>query len=126
MTLINESEFNKIFANNLNYLLSVNGKTKREVANDLKCGYTTVCEWCRGSKVPRMNKVDQLCTYFGCKRSDLLEKRTKEPLSELDAILAKISATGGDLDTRFLREYTELSESQKALILDVIRQFKKD
>lgn len=30
--------------------------------------------WMNGTRVPRMDKIDLLCHYFNCKRSDIMEE----------------------------------------------------
>ena len=35
----------------------------------------TVSNWCKGIKTPRMDKIDKICEFFNCKRSDLMEEK---------------------------------------------------
>ncbi len=73
------SEFNIIFSNNLRRLLEENGMTQLELAKRVGVGTTSVSNWCKGIKVPRMDKVDAMCKIFSCRRSDLMEERTTVP-----------------------------------------------
>lgn len=64
-----------IFTRNLNRQMELNRKTRQDIATALGISYFTVTSWCNGSKFPRMDKVEMLANYFGCKKSDLLEEK---------------------------------------------------
>ena len=76
--MMNEQEFKKLFARNLNYFMDLNSKTQSDLSSDLQISKATISSWCNGTRVPRMDKVDLLCSYFGIKRSDLMEDKSKE------------------------------------------------
>ncbi|MCI8648087.1 MAG: helix-turn-helix transcriptional regulator [Firmicutes bacterium] len=38
----------------------------------------TVSNWCRGIKIPRMNKIDKIAVFFKVKRSYILEEHSNE------------------------------------------------
>lgn len=69
------SDFNAIFSKNLRRRLEISGMTQAELARKLGVGTTSVSNWCKGTKVPRMDKVDAMCAIFSCRRSDLMEDR---------------------------------------------------
>ena len=70
----NENTMKKTFTDNLNRLLRVRGITQPELATYMEVSNTTVNNWVKGYKVPRMDKVDKLCSFFKIKRSELLEQ----------------------------------------------------
>lgn len=70
------TDFKKIFAKNLSNLLSINQKTQTDLVNDLNLNKSTVSTWINATKMPRMNKVEQLANYFGVEKSDLIEDST--------------------------------------------------
>lgn len=70
------TDFKKIFAKNLRNLLSINQKTQADLVNDLNLNKSTVSTWINATKMPRMNKVEQLANYFGVEKSDLIEDST--------------------------------------------------
>ena len=72
-----DKELAKRVGMNITNLLILNGKTQKEMCDHFKWGYSTVSSWCNGTRLPRMDKVDKMCEYFGCTRSDLLEDRRK-------------------------------------------------
>lgn len=39
---------------------------------------SSVSNWCKGIKTPRMDKIDKICTYFGVTRSALMDKQIDE------------------------------------------------
>lgn len=74
----NEEEFNKIFSRNLRKYLSTNNMTQLELSKKLGVGTTSVYNWCNGIKTPRMDKVDAMCSLFGCRRADLIEDKSNQ------------------------------------------------
>jgi transcriptional regulator with XRE-family HTH domain len=69
-----EEAIRSIFCMNLNRLIQKKNVTQREVADYVGVSYPTMNHWIKGNKVPRMDKIDKLCSFFMCSRSDLLEK----------------------------------------------------
>ncbi|MDO4332619.1 MAG: helix-turn-helix transcriptional regulator [Eubacteriales bacterium] len=77
---MSEEDYKKIFSRQLNYYMSITGKTQSDIINDLGFNKSAVSTWCNGTRLPRMDKVDALAKYFGINRSDLIEN--KNELSE--------------------------------------------
>lgn len=73
---MSEEDFKKLFSKNLNYFMNLNGKTQIDIINDLGFNKSSVSTWCNGTRLPRMDKVDDLAKYFGIKRSDLIEDKS--------------------------------------------------
>ena len=48
--------------------------SQNELAKYLGVSPTSVNNWCRGLKSPRMDKVDKICELFGISRSDLMNE----------------------------------------------------
>ena len=69
-----DKAFNQVFSSKLKYYLSLYNMTQAELAKRLNVGTTSVSNWCKGLKSPRMDKVDAMCAIFNCKRSDLMEE----------------------------------------------------
>lgn len=72
---MSEQEFNAIFSKRLRYYLNQFNMTQLELSKRLGVGTTSVYNWCNGIKTPRMDKVDAMCSIFGCKRSDLISEK---------------------------------------------------
>lgn len=74
-----------IFASNLQKYMDLNGKTRRDLSDDLGFSYYTVTDWVKAKKYPRMDKVEMLADYFGILKSDLIEEpMTKEKEKDND------------------------------------------
>ncbi len=72
----------RIFANNLNYYMSLRGKKQVDLSRDLGISLTTVNSWCTGTKFPRMDKIQMLADYFNIGKSSLIEERTSRKIPE--------------------------------------------
>lgn len=75
---MSESEFNKLFSNNLNYFMNLHGMNQVDIAKHLGVNKSSVSSWCNGNKIPRMAKIDELCKLFSINRSDLIERKSYE------------------------------------------------
>ncbi len=65
----------EIFAKNLSYYLSINGRNQKEVAEYLGVAQSTFNEWANAKKYPRIDKIEKLANYFGILKSDLIEEK---------------------------------------------------
>ena len=72
---MSDKALNDIIASNLIRLLETNGKNQADLSIYMKVSQATVSNWCKGIKAPRMDKLDKICIFFNCKRSDLLEDK---------------------------------------------------
>lgn len=72
---MNDIEQKKIFAKNLNALLSQRNKTQKEVADAISVSPQTFNTWCQGIALPRMGKVQRLADYFKIEKTDLIDER---------------------------------------------------
>ena len=70
---MNKQEINKIIAENLSYLMDKSGKTQFDLADYMGVSQATVSNWCKGIKLPRMDKIDRICDFFNVTRSQLME-----------------------------------------------------
>ena len=68
-----DNKYKKIFSKNLNYYMTVKGKTQTDIINDLDINKSAISSWCNGTRLPRMNKVQLLADYFSINVSDLIE-----------------------------------------------------
>jgi transcriptional regulator with XRE-family HTH domain len=70
------------FKENLNRLIREKGATQKEIADFIGVSTPTMNYYVKGINVPRMDKLDKLCTFFGCTRSDLLEPPKKHDITD--------------------------------------------
>lgn len=66
-------EYGKIIGKNLKRIMFEQDKRQTDVARDLGISPSTLSGWMNATRIPKMDKVDMLCQYFNCKRSDLME-----------------------------------------------------
>lgn len=69
---------NKIFADKLAYYMRENNISQSDLINDLNLNKSTVSTWCRGIKLPRMETLNILASYFNIQKSDLLEDEPRK------------------------------------------------
>lgn len=74
--LSKDDTYRKIFSDNLNYYMQINGKIQDDLVRDLGQKSSTVSSWCSGQKLPRMDKIALIASYFGIHFSKLIEERT--------------------------------------------------
>ena len=82
MTAIDAEKNKKVFARNLNYYLTIRGKTQNDLVRDLEITASTVSDWANGKKYPRVDKMQMLADYFGILKSDLTEEHQESELTE--------------------------------------------
>lgn len=77
----------QIFARNLTYYIERSGKTQKEICELLDIKTTTLNDWVKAKKYPRIDKVEILANYFGILKSDLIEdKMTEEKEKDNDTL----------------------------------------
>ena len=104
-----EIDFNKIFAKRLKHYLVTYDMTQKDLADKLNVSATTVSNWVLGTKSPRMNKVDAMCSLFHCKRSDLIEDKAEDEYDKIDIDVSSSEYT-------HLKKYRVLDNHGKDLV----------
>lgn len=106
----------QIFAKNLSGLLEANHISQRDIAKILSVSSSTVSSWCTGQKIPRMDKIERLASYFGVLKSDLIEEKPT-PVSE----------SGLDAKTeQLLLSFEELTPENQAKLIELARLYVED
>lgn len=103
-----EYETKKIFAGNLTRFLETQNITQIELAKRMNVAASTVSSWCSGEKMPRMDKVEWMASFFGVTVTDLMNPYNPKP-----DILE-------DIDIAFYGEFKELSEDDKQTVRDMV------
>jgi transcriptional regulator with XRE-family HTH domain len=67
-----EETVREVFKKNLTRLLTEKQTTQKALADYMGVSTATISDWKKGKIIPRMDKVDKLCTYFHISRSELL------------------------------------------------------
>lgn len=82
----------QIFARNLYNLISISGKTQREVAEALDVTPQAINTWILGKNLPRIGKIQRIADYFGVPKSALLDEYSDKPTPVIVPILGKVAA----------------------------------
>jgi len=65
-------DFRELVAKNINELIRVSGKSKTQVANELRVKPATVTEYTSGKALPSLEKAKQLCVILTCTYEDIM------------------------------------------------------
>lgn len=125
---MSDKAINDIIAFNLNRLLELNGKNQADLATYMEVSQSTVSNWCKGIKSPRMDKLDRICVFLNCTRTDLLEDKNntnselsssdhKDIAKSLDEMMEQLESGG---DSPLMYNGQELSEASKALLRNAL------
>ena len=96
-----------VFARNLQRIMDINGKTRRDVCRDLGFNYSTYSDWVSGKKYPRMDKVELLAKYFGVTKSEFIENEQPTGTTNTDELNLSEEAR------KFLVVFDKLNYDQK-------------
>lgn len=123
MIIISEQEFNQIFSKQLKHQLQIHEMTQSDLAKRLGVSTQSVTNWCKGTKTPRMDKVDSMCKIFNCRRSDLMEEKSSISLNNNDkTILDKYHLLNDEGKQRLLERADELIELGYVAKGDVLKE----
>ena len=122
------SDYKKVFAKNLSNLLARNKKTQADLVADLRLNKSTVSTWVNGTKMPRMNKIEQLADYFGVEKSDLIEDKsdTDEQYYNDPSVSEYAQVVKDNPDLKLLFDASkDMSKSDIDFVLNTIEMLKK-
>ena len=104
----------RIFSTNLNRLMAIHNKSRKDIAQVLGLSYFTVSDWVNGKKYPRMDKVELLARYFGVSKSELIEEVNFTDNSP------KIQSISKD-EQLLLELFRQVPEDKQQLVIQMIR-----
>ena len=81
-----EKEYAQVIAKNLKRIAFERDKSQAQIAQELKIHRATLSAWMNGTRTPKMSKIDMLCRYFGCKRSDIMEPHADNYIYNFDDV----------------------------------------
>lgn len=109
-----EKDNKNIFAKNLNHLMRINYKSRKDLSDALGISYFTITAWVNGTKYPRMDKVEMLANYFGVLKSDLIEEKVDTTsLPQKTFVLS-------EGEERLVELFRLVPEDQQELVLNMI------
>lgn len=103
------------FARNLSFYLEYTGKSQKEVAKYIGVTPTSLNEWIKAKKYPRIDKIELLARYFGILKSDLIEEKGDNKSLPID----KSSLTDGE--KMLLELFRQIPEDAQKMYLEVLR-----
>ncbi len=84
----------EILAENLEYLIKNRGIDQKILAEQIGVSDTTISNWVRGLKYPRIDKIQLIADYFGIKYTDLVTEREPMNLIKTSQKTVKIPILG--------------------------------
>lgn len=100
----------KTIAQNLQYYMTLNGKTRNDICVELGFPYTTVTDWLKEEKYPRIDRIEMLANYFGITKADLIEEKSEKPAT------FKSDELSG-LDIRLIQMLPKMTQEDKIMFL---------
>ena len=98
-----------IFAANLKRLMERQGLKAVDLAELMGVSKSTISQWLRGAKLPRMNKVERMARILDCTTSALMEEQAAPELSRAMRELME------EIKTMTPEELSVLASTAKAL-----------
>ena len=71
----------EVFARNLNRYMEIRGVEQADIVTALDITASTVSDWVRGKKYPRVDAMQRLADLLGVLLSDLTKEDTEEPFT---------------------------------------------
>ena len=109
-----ETKIRKTFAHNLNHYLALRQHTQKDLANYIGVSGTTITNWVKGYKMPRMDKIDKICAFLNISRNDLLIESNSLNKNTSDTF------TFSDKEIELIKKYRCLTPEGKATVDAVI------
>ena len=103
----------EVFAKNLLYYLEITGKTQKDIAIEIGVTPAAINEWVRKKKYPRIDKIELLARYFGIRKSDLIEDKSKRTSS------SRMELSEGE--KAMIDLFRQIPESKQSVVLEMIR-----
>lgn len=112
----------QVFSENLEYYLNKHNMQKKELAQKLRVGQSTVTDWSKARAYPRMDKVQKIAEIFGIEMSDLVEIRGIESKTYVVKESQKIAddLVENPESLALYQEIKKLSSTNKAIVMALI------
>ena len=105
--MLTNEEYAKIVAKNLRRIMVERDKTQADIVNALGYSKQAVSAWMNGKRTPKMDKIDALCKYLNCKRSDIMEPHERKQENS-DELLQTVLVKYGGLPEAYRRIVDDL------------------
>lgn len=111
-----DEKLKELFSKNLVNQLLAHGETQASMTRYMKISSATASDWCNGRKMPRVDKIQALCSWMGIELSDLLEEKSDKTTKQAEYYL--------DDEAREYAEFLHKNPEYKVLF-DASRKVKK-
>lgn len=119
MVLNEKPKIRRIFAYNLGVYLSLRNYSQKNLAKYLGVSGTTVTNWIKGYKMPRMDKIDKICQFLSIDRNQLLsDKITSNSQMEINSLPENSLSLD---EKKLVYNYRKLDNTDKAEIRGEIK-----
>ena len=105
-------ELRKTMAANIARQLELNNKTQREMCLALNFKENTVSDWMNAKTYPRIDKIEMMSNFFGCKKSNLIERLSEQSSGSLAA-----------QEQELLQDFRTLNEAGKTAAIEAVKSF---
>lgn len=110
---------NEVMSKNLKIYMEKKGITQKELAEIVGVAPSSVNDWLRAKKYPRIDKIEIMAQYFGILKSDLIEdKSMKENPDEMAVLAASILRDPELLE--MIKKFRNLTDKNKIAVLQMI------
>lgn len=112
----------QVMAENIQYYMDLNGKSRNDMCKALGIKYTTFTDWVKGATYPRIDKIELMANYFGIKKSDLVEPHDHDPDSAdalRDRVFSRSPTLFKVLDKASDGELKQIEKIANAIVEDV-------
>lgn len=104
----------EVFSKNLKWYLELKGITQKDLAQYLGVNPSSVNDWIKGKKYPRIDKIEMIARYFGVLKSDLIEdKGINKTLPQAQTL------TEGE--EMLLELFRKVPDEDKQMVLNMVR-----
>lgn len=105
-------ELRKTMVANIARQLELNNKTQREMCLALNFKENTVSDWMNAKTYPRIDKIEMMSNFFGCKKSNLIERLSEQ-------------SSGGlaEQERKLLSDFRDLNEAGKDAAIKAVESF---
>ena len=76
--------------NNIQNYLDLYNMNRIDLARQIGVTPTAICAWIKGTRVPRIEYIDKMCSIFRCERGDLFNEEKSTDDIKTDILLQRI------------------------------------
>lgn len=115
-----DEKLKELFSKNLVDQLLAHGETQASMTRYMGISSATASDWCNGRKMPRVDKIQALCSWMGIELSDLLEDKSGKVRNS-----GQVEEYYLNEDARDLAEFLHKNPEYKVLF-DASRKVRKE